>query len=85
MKQYLIMALLFSLWRTGFCQEKIKLPNKRVNRGKDSVRVESTYTYDSPHCTLSNEYDKNGKPLTYTYEYEPYKNLKTKKFKRKRK
>lgn len=82
MKRYMLIAFILFGWQEGFCQEKSHGANQLARRGKDSVKVQYAHTYDSPHCTLSQEYDKNGKPLQYTYDDVDFCIRKTKKYKR---
>lgn len=82
MKRYMLIAFMLLGWQVGFCQEKSQWTNQLARRGKDSIKVQYTYTYDSPHCTLSQEYDKNGKPVQYTYDDVAFSIRKTKKYKR---
>lgn len=78
MKRYMLIAFIISGWQEGFCQEKSQRVNQVIKRGKDSVKVQYTYTYDSSHCTLSQKYDKNGKPIQYTYDDVAFRIRKTK-------
>ncbi len=56
--------------------------NEVSEQRKDTVRV--THTYDGPHCTISQVYDKNGKALSFSYDnFEAINRKQKKKFKRK--
>lgn len=57
----MFIAFIIFGWQEGFCQAKSQGAKQVPRRGKASVKVQYAYTYDSPHCMLSQEYDKNGK------------------------
>jgi hypothetical protein len=58
--------------------------NERLNGQKtDTVKVVRSFTYDTG-CTYGKVYDKNGKPLSFTYDdFEGINRKQKKKFKKK--
>jgi hypothetical protein len=84
MKRYITtLFLMLSAAFGSHAQNAVLSPETTVNeQRKDTARV--TYTYDGPHCTISQVYDKNGKALSFSYDdFEAINSKQKRKFKKK--